>query len=185
MEKRKIMLLFTFILDNEQDRSFLESVYTRYYPILKYTAANICGMDMADDAIQAAFLKLINHLDTLKELEEKPLVTYLVYTVKSVAIDLQRKASQQSRIKQKLIHHSSYYDSPDTADLSIDIQSVLSQLSERDRDLLVYCYFFNLDQKKVAEIMGIKPANIRMAIYRAKKRALKLLNKEGDKNDNK
>ena len=174
------MLFFTFILDNEDDRNFLESIYVKYYPILKYTAANICGMDMAGDVIQTSFLKLINHLDTLKELEEKPLVTYLVYTVKSTAIDYQRKASQQNRIKQKLMYHPSYYDSPDSISFGVEIENILSQLSERDRDLLVYCYFLDFDQKEIAKMMGINPTNIRMAISRARKRALELRKKEGE-----
>ena len=81
---------------------------------------------------------------------------------------------------------NSYPDVVNAKQLSemLHICLLYTSLSERDRDLLVYCYFFDLDQKKVAEIMDIKPANIRMAIHRARKRALKLLKKEGDNDDN-
>ncbi len=176
------MILFFNLLNNEDDREFFESLYRKFYPIMKYTAISFCGDDNADDLIQMTFLKLIKYVDTLRSLEEKAQIVYLTYTLKTVAIEYQRKQHRLQKLETKIIQN--YTDSSSEQEFSrIEILSVLSQLNERDRDLLLYFYFLDMKLTDIAKLMGIPSNSIHVFLSRARKKALKLIKGE-NLNDN-
>lgn len=175
------MFLILHVLSNEDDREFFENLYRRFYPIMKYTAISICGREDADDLIQMTFLKLLKYVGTLRSLEENALVVYLTYTLKTVAIEYQRQQHRFQKLEQKIIQN--YTDFSSEQEFSkIEMISVLSQLNERDRNLLMYRYFLDMKLTDIANLMGIPPNSIHVYLSRARQKALRLI-KRGNQND--
>lgn len=60
-----------------------------------------------------------------------------------------------------------------------DLRNAIGRLSERDQLLLTGKYFLELDNRELADILGVKPSGMRVLLFRARNRALKELIKEG------
>ena len=58
----------------------------------------------------------------------------------------------------------------------------LKKLPERDRVIFVGRYFYVLTAEKIAERMRMKPATVRTALYRTRKKLVQELEKEGEWN---
>ena len=59
-----------------------------------------------------------------------------------------------------------------------EISSVLLNLPEKQKDLLYFKYFLEMDNAEIAEILGIAPASVRQYLTRARRNAQKLLAEE-------
>ncbi len=75
-------LFFLAILENENDKEYITSLYRQYYPLMKKRAFGFTkDYDVVDDLIQDAFLKLIPKISLLRPLNCYKINSYLVYTI--------------------------------------------------------------------------------------------------------
>ena len=178
-------------IENNSDREFIEWIYIEYYPLMKKKAYEIV-MDnsVIDDIINEAIIKLIKHIDTLKKLESHRLTSYIVYTIRSVAINFIAKRDQHN--------NNIFYGLED--DLSVTLEdtdgicpkeaivikenidelgNAISKLAEIDQEILFYKYNLEMSNKDIAHTLNISEDAVRQRLSRAKRRALKILKKEG------
>lgn len=182
--------IILFTIENDDDRDFIEELYTQYYPIMKKKVYEITrDYSVIDDLINEAFIRLINKLSILRSLECCKRASYIVHTIKNISIDYVRKSAIQSE-------HRFMGMLDDLADSISDDKSVieeicstkedyeelgkaLEKLSERDRNLLYYKYNLEFSDMEISDIMNIPINNIREYLSRARRRALKIITKGG------
>ena len=159
-----ITLLFLSIDDEEDDKQFITNLYLEYYPLLKKQAYSITSdVEVVDDLIHDAFIKLIPKISLLRSLSRYKVTSYIVYTVRNVCIDYMRK---KKRISQKTFIGSSDDITQKIPDLQAateenlikneefdNVSQILLQLSERDRRLLYYKYNMEMEGSRDCSII--------------------------------
>ena len=181
-------------IENDDDRSFIAQLYEQYYPIMKKKAYELTrDYSITDDLVNDAIIKLIKKIPTLRSLDCYKRTTYIVYTIRGVAINHNRQQAAKSK-KVYLGMSDDLMDSiPDT--ITIDeicatkedyreLGEAIGQLSERDRSLLYNKYNLELSDTEIAKIMDIPINNVRVYLMRARQRALKILTRRDTVNEN-
>jgi RNA polymerase sigma-70 factor (ECF subfamily) len=177
---------------DDGDRLFMTRLYTDFHALMLRRALAIVGSrEDAEDAVSDACVKLLGKLPTLRALERPALATYVVHTVKSVAIDLVRRRDTKQNhefLGQDGDAAEAVADVGDGSDfesLVLDAEAAkaavrhLDRLDERDMDILKYKYVLDMTDKEIAPLMGVKPQSIRGLLTRARRNALELLRKGG------
>ena len=186
------MLNYTVsIPEDEAQQRFILSMYEQYKFILRKTANEFASAALpADDLIQEALVKLIEKAPVLMKLEERALVSYVVHTVRSTAIDrLRRKKTDEKHLDPRGLSEETepvrqQAERPFEEDVLRALQAdafrqVFARLPERTRLLLRGKYQLDLEDAELARLAGCKPDSVRMLLTRARRQALELLEKEG------
>ena len=169
-------------IEDDNDRQFVADLYTRYQPALFRKALGILNDDThAEEAVHEAILKVIRYLDRIREIPPDELLPYLLTIVQTASIDIYNKTKQHH--KNALGYEDDWAEVfSDEGDCIEDflirqeqadlLKECLSTLSQREIDILNYCYTLELPSKEIARLTGLTPANVRMVISRAKKKVL-------------
>lgn len=179
----------TFILaiENDDDRAFIEHIYKKYYNLMYSKAYDILqNRDCVDDVINNACIKLIPKIQKLRTFNCCVLASYIVYTVRSAAIDYMRKeniASSWLSIDDET--QDNIPEDKDTPDeLFIEKEKIerllkaLERLPEKQRLILQLKYFCDMSDKEIAEVFNISPHSIRAYLSRARKVLYKIIEKD-------
>ena len=174
------MLFLATGIEREEDREYLVSFYQRYYRIMKKKAHKILNdYDLADDMVQNALLKLIPYIEKLRRMDEPALRSYIYRTVQSVISNYFRSQHKEAPFLDEQYAGPSFTDDIDN---KVTVDSLLSRLTSKQRDLLIYRYFMGYRLKEIAQIMNLNPKNIKMEMKRAKEASLKALER-GEKHE--
>lgn len=83
-----LFLMVVTQLDDD-DSMFMLNLYKNYYGLAKKTIYNmIDGKNDVEDLINDVFIKLIEKISLLRTFERCKLTSYIVYTIRSIAINL-------------------------------------------------------------------------------------------------
>ena len=83
----------------QSDRVFFQALYEQYkYLLLRVAGGFVTDPQEAEDLVQTALTRLLPKVDTLRQLEEKALCTYLCYTVRNAALNQLRKDGLRQKI---------------------------------------------------------------------------------------
>ena len=180
------MILFLSTILGKAASDLLLNIMEKYYPLLISRAMRI--MDdyyLAEDMVQETLIRLIDYMPKIRELDEQARVAYCVRTLETVCYMYLRKE------KKKFIP-SKYksYTQPTPEELleRVEVKSVvhtmLTNLSVRDRKLLIYKYFLDYDNKMIGMLLDMKTKDVSTYLRRAREHALKELQKmRGDTKD--
>lgn len=164
-------------------RDFMEALYLNYKRLMLSTAGRYFpGQEDQEDVVQDAVLRLLRHAGKLEAMEVDRLPGYIVFTVRSVAIDLLRK---KNRAPESVLDDGQ----PDPgAPLVLDriifqealekLRTVWPSLSPEEQLLLEGKYIWNCTDGELAEALGCQTSSVRMKLTRARRRALEAMNHE-------
>jgi RNA polymerase sigma-70 factor (ECF subfamily) len=170
-------------IENDFDREFMAQLYLNYNRIMLSTILHVVpNRTDAEDVLQTTIVKLIDKVEKLKTLDRDHLVNYIITACKNTAFNANRdrthrltwvydevtdqEASGQQDVEEKLI-----------ADFDKDaLLHIWQKLDPRDEYLLRAKYILEKKDREIAEDIGIKPESVRMALTRARKHALQLMN---------
>jgi RNA polymerase sigma-70 factor (ECF subfamily) len=167
------MLMFMTMIDSEEERSKMEIIYKRYHNLMFYIARDMLGNDSeAEDAVQEAFLHMIQINEKITEPESHNTKSLCVIIVKRVAIDMLRKRFRRAKdvsfdTVDAMIDDPSAADKLEAAAENADLSSALKSLSERDRDILELRFKIGLSYREISEVIQISEANARQIVSRA------------------
>lgn len=180
------MLVWAMLaIESESDREFIERLYAQNYAAMFQKAKGILkGSQQAEDAVEAAMLKLIDRIDLLRGCNPPSLRSYLLACVRNEAIS-------QLRRDGKLYHgdaEEALRAQPD-GDEAVDagllhreqvqaLARALKRLPERDCLALRMKYYDGMSDAEIGAVLGVKPGTVRSLIGRARRRAFELLRKE-------
>lgn len=182
-------------IKNDSDRAFMTRLYMDYYALMRKHAIGVLkGTQDVDDVINDACVKLINKVKLLQTLESCALAAYIVYTIRTVAIDFIKRRDVRSK-HTFLGMEEDALDEIERVDDGSDIEqqvvdketakstvSLLKQLPEKERILLECKYVLDMNDKDIASLLGIKPQSVRQYLTRARRNAIEILKKGGVEN---
>lgn len=184
------MLIFTTMINDVDDRAFMQEVYQQnerlmYAIALKYASNTEDCEDIVHDTVE----KLCKNIAKIKELPNSALRAYVVYAVRNTAINFRKHQSTINRHIQQLSgdDSSSEYDQPesiierieDLQEKRTSLTKVWMQLTDAEQELLYRKYVLDQTTKELAGIFQCSRDSIRMRLSRARRKSLRLMKGEG------
>ena len=184
------MLIFTTMINDVDDRAFMQEVYQQnerlmYAIALKYASNTQDCEDIVHDTVE----KLCKNIAKIKELPNSALRAYVVYAVRNTAINFRKHQSTINRHIQQLSDDdlSNEYDQPesiierieDLKEKRTSLTKVWMQLTDAEQELLYRKYVLDQTTKELAGIFQCSRDSIRMRLSRARRKSLRLMKGEG------
>lgn len=170
------------VFDTIEETVLAEKLYNKYSKFMFKVAYTILRDNViTEDAVQQAFIKVINNLNKINENEEKKTRNFIGLITKNTAIDIYNK------VKNEPIALDNNY----TANIKYDISCIIIDRETIDRlkihikalkpiyqtPLFLYAEQ-GLSVNEIAEILDIKPKTVQKRIERARAQLINALNKE-------
>lgn len=175
------MLLFLSMLETQEEQSKFTRLYEKYRYLLWYVAKDILkDKDLAEDAVQEAYLALTKHLEQVEDVDSPRTKRFLVTIVKSKAIDILRR--------ERRADFTEYEDAlgdvaerEDALDAYLQVESyerlveAIRGLEENYRVVLECRYLHELSEKETAEVLGLAEKTVNVRTWRARKKLKQVL----------
>lgn len=157
----------------------ISSIYSQYIDSL-YAYALQLGFDesITMDAIHDVFYKLCTQKNLLENISN--LKFYLFRALKNRLIDIYRTRREFPGIEEisdSIYPHMSFkmdvtiedeiVKQEDEKEIAAKVEKVLSNLTDREREIIYFRYIEEFDYKQIAELMGISVASCRNLISKS------------------
>lgn len=169
-------------IESESDRNFIEDIYLKYHaPMYRKALSLLHNSHDAEDAVEAAMLKLIDRMELLRGCNRASLRSYLISCAKNAAIDRLRRSSRQYSFDDVQAKIDAIPDEREVdagllrASQASAMADALLRLPERERELLRMKYYEELSDREIAEILGIRAGSIRTCLMRARRKLGEIL----------
>ncbi len=166
--------LINLVLEGQSD--YFEMLVERYQKqIFSYLIRflNFHNED-AKDALNETFLKAYANLATFKQ--DLRFFSWLYRIAHNEAVNIIKHKSKHYTIEIK------EYDQPINFDFDKpdkhDLEAVLNQLQEKDRQILILFYLQELSIEEISEILKITKGNVKVRLNRARNKAKSLVGNE-------
>ena len=175
-------------IEGESDCEFLEMLYVSFQAQMYATASRYTHIQQdREDIVQDSVERLCGKVQKLRHLPQYALSAYIMLTVKNTALNFQAHQSVINR------HTISLSDTPDRflsqtplPEKMLEIKEgkealkhVWHLLSEQDRELLYQKYILRESNEELAKQYHCQKDSVRMLLFRARQRALGLM-EEGE-----
>lgn len=181
------MLFYLAMIDLPEDRDRFERLYRRYSRLMWRVANDILRDSyLAEDAVHAAFLKIIPHMSKIGEIDCHKTKSFVVIVVENEA-----KRIYVARRKQNAVSVEDMQgDIADRdggleqliSDLTVEeIAAQMQELSRPDGNILMLRYIYELTDKEIARLLNIKEAAARKRLERARRRLAAQLRRGGER----
>ena len=172
------------MIQSEEDRSKFEEIYTSYRQTMFYLANRIVrDQYLAEDIVHQAFLKIIDNLDKINEINCHKTKGYIVVIVENLSIDFYRKRKRENNI---FFNELELYveDIKNNEDFMMnDVEEAISKLPINYLTVLKLKFSHGNSNSEISEMLGISEANVRQRISRGKKMLQEKLDREESLSD--
>lgn len=183
-------MILLLAMENEQERQFLLEIYQKHARLMLYTAYQILhDRAAAEDMVQESVVRLIDKIELLQKMDGCTLTAYVVSTIRNLSLNYMKQLQ-----KQKFLDQEELVNVPDGTpaveeklilqEQHMALGRVWPKLDKNDRYLLEAKYILEKSDKEIGADLGIRPASVRMRLTRARRKAFKLMEKEGATNEN-
>lgn len=167
-------MILTQVYLSYDDCQFFEDFYKQYKPWMMFRVGKYVESKDCEEVVQNCLVKLMEHVDTLRKMDEAHRMAYIAVALDHHALNHIRKESRL--IKTNAAESADLHFIEDEEDVieiverKLDLQAVIENmqnLKESDQQLLKLRYAFELSDKQISEITGIKQTNVRMTVKRS------------------
>lgn len=167
-------MILTQVFLTDDDRQFFEDFYKQYKPWMMFRVGKYIAPEDCEEVVQNCLLKLMEHVDTLRKMDDAHRMAYIAVSLEHHALNHIRKESRL--IKTNAAESADLHFIKDEDDFiemlerKLDMQAIMDNihyLSERDQQLIKLRYSFGLSDRQISEITGIKQTNVRMTVKRS------------------
>jgi len=165
-------------MDNDAFAAFYERSAR---PLWAYLARVSSDPALADDLLQEAFIRFLT-ADAPRNAQLDGEVAARRYLFR-IATNLLRDHWRRPRVSSIEDLPERHFESPGTSEQSESraaLGPVLVQLRPRDRQLLWLAYAEGYSHREIAQITGLASASIRLLLFRARRKAARLLDPASD-----
>ena len=176
------------LIENEDDREFMASLYQRYNRLMYDTIIKIAkNPHDTEDILQNALVRLIDKIGLLRSRGHDQLANYIISTCKTTALDYINRSLPKNEISLEECEElpepgTDFHYNDHAVELRLvkgeeleALYQVLPRLDTNTRCLLEGYYFQGRSMAELGEELGIKPDSVRMALARARRKAFELL----------
>ncbi len=131
-----------------------------------------CPLDIAQDLTQEVFIRVFRSSQTYDG--TRPFRPWLMAICRNVAADFQ-KSEKARRIKTETWIPPIPTGTEQRVVAAVTVQQAVAQLPERQSEIVVMHYFWDLPIKEIAEVLGIQEGTVKSTLFQARQRLLELL----------
>ena len=174
------MIIYLAMIDSPEGRHKFEFIYNRYKNLMFYTASKILGDTRdSEDTVHDAFLKIIEIIDDITDVECPQTKSLIVTITENKAIDLYRKRQKRKTTP----FEEEYLGVPARSDLeSIEdrefLAKAIASLPGKYREVLFLKYSHGYSIDEIALILSMSKENVKKTIQRARKKLEQSLESE-------
>lgn len=166
------------------DEKLLRELFETHRQVMYKIAFSILhNSHDSEDAVQSAFLWIINNFEKISRIPCNERVFYFANIIEHISINMLNKKKRHPLEDIDLHEEISSEISVEKTSLGKitieEIKEVIRSMSESDRLMLRLYLFEERSHKEIAEIAGISEVNARVSVHRARKRLAKLLRERG------
>ncbi len=163
-----------------EENEMLENLYALHKNAMLSAAMRVLrDYQLAEDAVQKAFMKALANLNKLEAGDCRKTRAFLVVTARNVAITMYRSEKRQAipaelKFSPDLTECSPFDLVFEKEELGI-IREHVGRLGKKYADVLILKFFYGYNDREIARMVGANPENVRVRIYRSRKKLAKLL----------
>lgn len=160
-----------FVMDEEKFRGFYDRNARSVWAYL----ARITGdRQAADDLLQEAFYRFLRA--DAKHEDEAHRRNSLFRIATNLARDARRRSVvRPTGIQGDDIERLASRDQAGTTERVADVTNAMSQLKPREREMLWLAYAEGASHREIADILGLRPASMKLLLFRARHKLAGLL----------
>lgn len=182
------MLLFLSVIENDDDRAFVEKLYYDYGERMYGVAYSaLRSASDAEDAVQTVFMNIAaKHLQTVKELDEGRKKNYLLAAAKYAALSILRgkkKTVSLDSMAEDGYEPSSDEDFTEWVCANCEKDDIIKAMGRLDPlyGIVLYYHFGeDMPAQQIAELLGKKLSTVKAQLVRGKKLLMKELRAGGE-----
>lgn len=173
-----MLLYLVNLADNESDKKFIEELYIKYIPWLRYKAYTMVkDSDISNDLAHDCMVKIINHIETVKNLPDNKVRSYLTVCIVNTTINYLNKASKESTLKN--LNLSDSFNLPDTCSVIEEVEQkytyqmmyvAYKKLPLRDQSIIEMKITLELSDEHMSEILNVTKDSVRVLLSRSMKK---------------
>lgn len=176
------------MINAETDKEVVRSLYEANEQLMYNIAYNILhNRSDAEDAVQDAFVSVINHLEKIREINCNETRFYLVIIVKNISLNMLKMKQRHPEVDIDEIFDTQSDENVEVEALgkinSEIIREALRELSDKDYEIMFLYLIKEHTPSEIAQLLGITGNQARQWIFRARQRLIKLLEKRGINNE--
>lgn len=173
-----MLLFYLNLIEDPNEHEKFEKIYYKYRWLMFSTAKEILkNKQLAEDATQEAFIKIAKVVNKIDEIYSHKTKNFTVIITRNVCFDLLDKEKRHMGLVN--IDDIETSETVEYFDLeTLEFQSiveVIKTLSDEYRDIIQLKYYYDFNEKEIADILGISHAAARKRLERARNKLAKLL----------
>lgn len=183
-----MLTFYLSVIDTEEDKTKFELIYEQYGKLMFYIANQILKDNfLAEDAVHDSFIKIIENLDKIQDVNCHKTKSFIVIIVKNHAINMYNNRKRKFCVSLDEVQHILFKDFDDSVlensnEKNInnlgDIGKAISQLPAIYKDIMILKFLHELTNPEIAALLNINEATVRKRIERAKQKIQASLEKE-------
>ena len=165
------------------DRDSFKFIYEKNYELIMSVINHIVyNQDIAEDLTQEAFERF--YLKNMTFPSEEDARFWLLRVAKNLALNSVRRNKREIQMVEKVKRGNDGYSSSDgSSDLveeerRKEVRAAIESLPENLKLVIQLKEYSNLDYKTIGKVLGISETNVKVRVYRARKKLEELLVKE-------
>ena len=160
-----------FVMDEEAFRAFYERTSRGVWAYLSRITGD---RQMADDLLQETYYRFLRAAATHTSEEHRRNSLYRIAT--NLARDVRRrKLFRSTELAGDDIERISAESGSEGAEQHADVNRAMAQLKPRERAILWLAYAEGNSHREIAEVMGLRPASMKILLFRARRKLAGLL----------
>lgn len=163
-------------------------IYERYQAFMLNVSFKILqNEDLAKDAVQMAFERILKNLNKIDETNDKQTSSYIYVICTNVSLSLYNQhlgKNSELELEEQVINNSTLNHSPDPADVVVNKDSLerlikaISSLKPIYRNVMILKCYRDHENYEISSILGIPEATVRKRLQRGRQLLLEALKKE-------
>ncbi len=164
-----------FHMDEQTFRVFYEATSR---PLWSYLGRILGSRSLADDLVQESYFRFLRA--DLKSNDEGYQKAYLFRIATNLARDHWRRLPPHENYKPADPDQIHFDDrTADRVQQQSDLNRAMGRLKPRERELLWLAYAEGASHKEIAEVVGLRAASVRLLLFRARRKLLKIMRRPG------
>ena len=165
-------------------RKYVEHLYDEYKNMMYRTAMGIVkDQAQAEDIVQFAFVRIIRHIEKLRNLSGDEVRGYITLIIRNLAVDNLRKRRKENVVPIESVQYPAEgKDSlEDVAMANLELGRVKLNLKIMDEKYslpLIMKYSLGFSHSEIAEILGISVENVKVRCHRGKRMLMDAVGRE-------
>ena len=187
---RKKMLYKGEILEDEQAKEIIEELYHKGHNmadrVIEQVLGGQLGREEREDLIQEGFLRMIVHVEALKDRSLGERLSYMCSAMRNIAIDEGRRLTKIRRLgcielsdspeymqalSQELTPEEQYLAKEETMAKCGRLRAALARLSLKEQAVLTAKYILGMNDREIGQELGIGSRSVSVYLTRARKKA--------------